>query len=68
MILDPDALEAAAKVVGSTELATLCITTYLDTLADKIEDQVEIRELGPLTFTQEGEPQLPGVPWQEYEE
>jgi len=68
MILDPDALEAAAKAVGSTELATLCITTYLDTLADKIEGQIEFREIGPLEFDQEGEPQLPGVPWQEYEE
>ena len=68
MILDPEALEAAAKVIGSTEVATLCITTYLDTLADKIEGQIEFREIGPLEFTEEGQPQLPGVPWEDYEQ
>jgi hypothetical protein len=62
VILNADALEAAAKAVGSTEIATLAITTYLDTLADEVEGKVEIRELGSI------QDQLPGVDWQRYEE
>jgi hypothetical protein len=68
ILLDHDALEAAAKAVGSTDIATLCVTTYLDTLADKMEGKIEVRELGPLQFDQEGQPQLPGVAWEDYEE
>jgi hypothetical protein len=68
VILDPQALEAAAKAVGSTDIATLAVTVYLTTLADKIGDDIEFRELGPLEFAEESQPQLPGVPWQDYEQ
>ena len=77
MPLDGEALELAAKAVGSTAIASLAITTYLNTLADRLEGTIEIRELGPLQFPEappqppqspDNQPQLPGVHWEDYEE
>lgn len=50
MIFDTDALEAAGKAVGSTDIARVAITTYLDTIADKLDGKIEFRELGPMSF------------------
>jgi hypothetical protein len=57
VLLDADALGAAAQAVGSTEIATLAVTTYLNTLADKLDGTIEFRELGPMEFP-DPEPQL----------
>lgn len=56
MILDHDALDAAARAVGSTDIATVVITAYLSYL-----------EGPPVFAAASSQPQLPGVHWQNYE-
>ena len=74
MFLDAEALQAAAKVVGSTDVASVAITTYLNVLADRLEGKIEFRELGPMEFAKpepppdSEQPQLPGVHWEDYED
>jgi hypothetical protein len=75
LFLDAEALEAAAKLVGSTDVATVAVTAYLNALADKFDDKNAIRELGPLKFDTpppppppENQPQLDGVDWEDYED
>jgi hypothetical protein len=53
MRLEKYALEAAARAVGSTDLATVAVTAYLNAIEKGVPAP--------------NQPQLPGVRWEDYE-